>query len=88
MAGPELRLQCGGAIYEAVIGRGNELPYLLIVCCGDLETGGVVACPDLKLDYEASCGPVNIFKIGLYISHLILCRMVQRSYGPRSKHHR
>ena len=54
MAGPELRLQCPGAIYEALTGKGIELPYLLIICCGALETGDVVACPDLKLDYEAS----------------------------------
>ena len=54
MAGPRLRLQCPGAIYEAMTGKGKKLPYLLIVCCGDAQSADVVACPDLTLDYEAS----------------------------------
>ena len=54
MAGLELRLQCPGAIYETLTSKGNKLPYLLIVCCSDMGSANVVACPDLALDYEAS----------------------------------
>ena len=54
MAGPELRLQCSGAVYEALLGSGVELPYLLSVACGDVTSKEVIACPDLRFDYEAS----------------------------------
>ena len=54
MAGPELRLQCPGVVYEALTGSGQGLPYLLSVACGDATTNVVIACPDLKFDYEAS----------------------------------
>ena len=61
MAGPELRLHCPGAVYEALTGRGVELPYLLSVACGDYISGKVIACPNLSFDYEAS------FWFGLYV---------------------
>ena len=48
----ELRLQCPGTIYEALMGKGNKLPYLLTVCCGNGESRDVVACPDLRVDNE------------------------------------
>ena len=54
MAGPELRLQCPGAVYEALTGGGVELPYLLSVACGDYRSCRVFACPELMFDYEAS----------------------------------
>ena len=34
------------------MGKGNKLPYLLTVCCNDAESRDVVACPDLRIDYE------------------------------------
>ena len=54
MAGPKLRLQCSGAVYEALTSSGVELPYLLNVACGDYISGEVIACPNLSFDYEAS----------------------------------
>ena len=54
MAGPELRIQCPAVVHKALMGSGQDLPYLFSIACADGTSRKPYACQDLRFDHEAS----------------------------------
>ena len=71
------------------MGGGQDLPHLLTVACGDNTSGYVIACPDLKFDYEASFTGLNFPFLRGSLSKALVCAAGRRDNhtADAAKHH-